>query len=148
MVAPFPITEAQITGLFVESVLFGIHLITAGYCMRALMSTSARWKSRDEINWAMLVVSLLLLSNATFDVVLGFYHNLKAFVFYTGQGGPAEEFTNISDWINVSKVRGSLVNPTPQTGSELWIFQSLTVVVQTMIGDGMLVRTVKFKLVH
>jgi hypothetical protein len=117
--AEFPITEAQITGLFIESVLFGVHLISVGYCTRALVSTRTRWKRADEISWAMLCVSLVLLANATFDVTLGFYHNLQAFVFYTGQGGAVQEFTDISNWINVSK--------------------SLTVVVQTMIGDAMLI---------
>ncbi|KAF4623802.1 hypothetical protein D9613_001288 [Agrocybe pediades] len=115
-VPDFPITEAQITGLFVESVLFGIHLLTFAYCVRALTSTPTRWRAPSEINWAMLVVSVVLLANAGFDVVLGYYHNLKAFVFFKGEPG---DFDGISNWINVSK--------------------SLTVVIQTMIGDAMLI---------
>ncbi|KAF8157258.1 hypothetical protein B0H34DRAFT_712941 [Crassisporium funariophilum] len=115
----FPITEAQITGLFVESIFFGVHLITVGYCMQALLATRTRWRRPSEINWTMVCVSLALYANATFDVCLGFYHTLKAFVFFTGQGGAVAEFTNISDWINVSR--------------------SLTVVIQTMIGDAMLI---------
>lgn len=104
----FPITEAQVTGLFVESVFFGIHLITFGSCMQALMpATDKQWRGLGNVNWAMLVVSLFLLANAAFDVSLGFYHNLKAFVFFKGSGGPVQELTNISDWINVSKVRST-----------------------------------------
>ncbi|KAF8157261.1 hypothetical protein B0H34DRAFT_493391 [Crassisporium funariophilum] len=115
----FPITEAQLTGLLVESILFGIHLITVGYCQHALLATRTRWKRASEINWPMVCVSLALFANATFDLFLGFYHDLKAFVFYTGPGGAVAEFTNISDWINVSR--------------------SLTVVTQTMVGDAMLI---------
>ncbi|CAA7268856.1 unnamed protein product [Cyclocybe aegerita] len=119
MADPFPITEAQLTGLFVESILFGVHMVSLGYCLQALMSTKTRWRRSSEINWPMVAISCALFANAAFDVSLGFYHNMKAFVFYTGPGGAAAKFTDISNWVNVLK--------------------SLTVVVQTMIGDAMLI---------
>jgi len=101
----FPITEAQLTGLFVEAILFGIHLITLGFCLRTLFATGSRRRRWNQVHWEMVAVSLALFSVAVIDLALGFYHDLKAFVFYTGQGGAIAEFTNISDWINICKVR-------------------------------------------
>ncbi|PFH45331.1 hypothetical protein AMATHDRAFT_160736 [Amanita thiersii Skay4041] len=116
----FPIHEAQITGIFVESVFFGIHIATFGCCLQALVTTSRLTpKPMKDINWPMIIFSLVLFSNAAFDLAIGFYHNLRAFVYYKGPGGPTEELTNISDWVNVAR--------------------SLTVVMQTMIGDAMLI---------
>ncbi|KDR72114.1 hypothetical protein GALMADRAFT_74438 [Galerina marginata CBS 339.88] len=99
-----PITEVQIVGIWTETVFFGAHLVTFGYCVKALLFKRNKLKSLLDVNWIMLSVTLFLLANATLDVVLGFYHLLKAFVFYTGQGGPTQELTNISDWINISRV--------------------------------------------
>jgi len=100
-----PITEAQLIGLFIEAILFGIHLITLGFCLHTLFTSGRRWRRRDEVHWGMLTVSLALFGVAAFDIALGFYHDLKAFVFYTGEGGAIAEFTDISDWINITKVR-------------------------------------------
>ena len=100
----FPITEAQLTGLFVESITFGIHIVTLGYCLHALFRKGGRWKRWSDVHWGMVAVSLTLFIVATFDVTLGFYHNVKAFVFYTSPGGALDEFTNISEWVNVCRV--------------------------------------------
>lgn len=103
--ADFPITEAQLTGLFVEAVVFGIHIVTFGFCLHALLTDNGRKKRWRDVQWVMVVVAVALFVIATFDLALGFYHNIKAFVFYTGQGGALAQFINISDWINVCKVR-------------------------------------------
>jgi len=108
--AEFPITEAQLTGLFVEAVVFGIHIVTFGFCMHALLTDNGRKKRWRDVRWVMVVVAVALFVIATFDLALGFYHNIKAFVFYTGQGGALAQFMNISDWINVCKVRKSLAS--------------------------------------
>lgn len=99
-----PITEVQITGIWTESIFFGIHLITFGFCIKALLFRENQLKSLQDVNWIMLTITVFLLANATLDVVLGFYHLLKAFVFSTGSEGPTQELTNISDWINISRV--------------------------------------------
>ncbi|KAJ7452120.1 hypothetical protein B0H11DRAFT_2074364 [Mycena galericulata] len=116
----FPITEAQIVGLFLESVFWGFYLITFILCLRSLLFGS-NWqlKRLSEINWAMLLVALAMCSFATLDVALGLMHNIEAFVLYTGPGGALEEFSNISDWVNIMK--------------------TVDVVLQTMLGDGMLI---------
>ena len=43
---------------------------------------------------------------ATMDVAFGLRHNLDAFIFYKGAGGPDAEFEDISYWVNVMKVVG------------------------------------------
>jgi hypothetical protein len=120
MSAKFPITEAQLVGLFCESITFGIYLATFPHCIQALfVNRTGSLKRSSDVNWPMVLVAATLLSIATLDICLGFYHNLKAFIFYTGPGGPTQEFTNISDWINVMK--------------------TVTVVLQTTIGDAVLI---------
>ncbi|KAJ7037807.1 hypothetical protein C8F04DRAFT_1329070 [Mycena alexandri] len=116
----FPITEAQILGLFLESVFWGIYLITFFLCLRSLLFTpNYELKRFSEINWPMLVVTLLMCVLATLDVAVGLLHNIQAFVLYNGPGGPTQEFSNISDWINVVK--------------------GFDIILQTILGDGMLI---------
>ena len=67
----------------------------------------------------MIIVALLMFLFATLDVAFGLRHNLDAFIYYTGPGGPKAEFAIISYWVNVMK--------------------SADYVAQTFIGDGMLV---------
>ncbi|KAF8185731.1 hypothetical protein BJ912DRAFT_1060553 [Pholiota molesta] len=119
MAPSFPITEAELTGSFSESVLWGFHIITLGFCMQALLRSKNQWKKSRDINWAMVAVSLALFINASFDVLLGFYHTLLAFVFFQGEGGATGAYTDISEWINIAR--------------------TVTVIVQTIIGDAVLI---------
>jgi hypothetical protein len=102
----FPITEAQIVALFLESVFWGFYLVTFVPCLHLLLFKSS-WelKRLSEINWPMLLVALGMCVFATLDVAIGLMHNIQAFVLYSGVGGALEEFSNISDWVNVVKVR-------------------------------------------
>ncbi|EGN92931.1 hypothetical protein SERLA73DRAFT_190302, partial [Serpula lacrymans var. lacrymans S7.3] len=88
-----------------ECILYGIYLVTLVQCLRALLWSDSNhaFKSRNTVNWPMLVVTLLLCTFATLDVAFGLRHNLVAFVYYTGQGGATAEFENISYWVNVMK---------------------------------------------
>lgn len=54
-------------------------------------------------------------------VAFGLRHNLDAFIFYNGPGGPAAEFKDIRYWVNIMK--------------------TVDFVAQTSIGDAILVRT-------
>ncbi|KAF7353742.1 hypothetical protein MVEN_01059600 [Mycena venus] len=116
----FPITEAQIVGLFLESVFWGIYLITFFLCLRVLLFNSNYDRKRlSDFNWPMLTVCLCMCAFATMDVAVGLLHNIQAFVLYKGPGGPAEEFSHISDWVNIVK--------------------TVDVVMQTTLGDAMLI---------
>ncbi|EGO03195.1 hypothetical protein SERLA73DRAFT_174662 [Serpula lacrymans var. lacrymans S7.3] len=114
----FPITTAQIVGLFMECILYGIYLVTLVQCLRALLWSDSNHALKEKINYPMLVVTLLLCTFATLDVAFGLRHNLVAFVYYTGQGGATAEFEDISYWVNVMK--------------------TVDYVMQTLIGDAML----------
>ncbi|KAF7328336.1 Ubiquitin carboxyl-terminal hydrolase [Mycena venus] len=115
----FPITEAQIVALFLESVFWGFYLVTFVPCLHSILFKSS-WelKQLSEINWSMLLVALGVCVFATLDIAIGLMHNIQAFALYAGAGGAMEEFSNISDWVNVVK--------------------TVDVVLQTLLGDGIL----------
>ncbi|KAJ3795663.1 hypothetical protein GGU11DRAFT_212724 [Lentinula aff. detonsa] len=98
------ISEAQLLGLFLASVFWGMFLITFIQCIRYLL-----WDSRGvlkpaaTVNWPLFVVAALLALLSTFDVALGLMHNIEAFIFYTGPGGSAARFTGLTDWVNILK---------------------------------------------
>lgn len=102
----FPIAEAQLTALFLQSIAYGLHVVTFTACMcvwisRPRMSVTGRWP------WMAVAVALFLIG--TIDVSFNFYHNLVAFIFYTGPGGPTAEFEDLSSWVNVIRVSRNFV---------------------------------------
>ncbi|KAJ7036754.1 hypothetical protein C8F04DRAFT_1394021 [Mycena alexandri] len=116
----FPITEAQIVASFMESVFWGIYLITFFLCMRVLVfRPDFGLKRLSELNWPMLLVALAMCSFATLDVAVGLMHNIQAFVLYRGAKGAVGVFSDISNWVNVVK--------------------TVDVVMQTTLGDGLLI---------
>ncbi|KAJ7749572.1 hypothetical protein DFH07DRAFT_555271 [Mycena maculata] len=116
----FPITEAQLVGLFLESVFWGFYLVTLVLCLRTLLfNANLEFKRPNTLTWTMLSVTVLMGTFATVDVATGLLHNTQAFVLYKGQGGATQEFSNISDWVNIIRTVDTLV--------------------QTLLGDGMLI---------
>ncbi|KAJ7719956.1 hypothetical protein B0H16DRAFT_1218975, partial [Mycena metata] len=116
----FPITEAQIVGLFLESVFWGIYLVTFFLCLRSLLfkaNFELKWFS--DLNWPMLLVTLIMCVFSTLDVAIGLMHNIQAFILYKGPGGASQELSRISDWVNIIK--------------------TVDVLLQTTLGDGMLI---------
>ena len=85
----FPIDEAQIVGLFMECVFYGMsqhspdahpfsdgrsypgmYLVTFGLCMRALLFQRDHafvWKSKKDIRWGMLAIALAMCLFGTLD---------------------------------------------------------------------------------
>ncbi|KAF5309750.1 hypothetical protein D9611_013619 [Ephemerocybe angulata] len=100
----FEITAAQIVGLFMESVFYGIYLVTFFSCMRVLLWRDGRLKAWSEMKKMMVIAALLMLVFGSLDVAFGLRHNLEAFVYQFAKGvQPAEEFGKISKWLNVMK---------------------------------------------
>lgn len=97
MSAVFSISEAQLVGLFLEAVFWGIFVIFYVFCMQVLLVDDGMLKRALTINWTMAMVG-------TLDVGLGLYHHIRAFVQYTEKSGPDAEFTVIADWANILKV--------------------------------------------
>ncbi|KAJ7431323.1 hypothetical protein FB451DRAFT_1157165 [Mycena latifolia] len=103
MAPPFLIDSAQIVGLFMETLLYGVYLVTLVPCLYALLWSPADHHFKNRIHWSMLTAAILMFTFATLDVTFGLRHNLDAFVYYTGPGGAKEELENISYWVNVMK---------------------------------------------
>jgi hypothetical protein len=99
-----PLTDAHSYGLFLESIFYGIYLVTCGACLKTLLFSGDRLKPVRELKWAMLVVVFILFAVATVDAVLQFYQNLHTFQIASGPGAAADDFSDISDPINVVKV--------------------------------------------
>jgi hypothetical protein len=105
----FPVDEAQLIKVFMEAVAYGVYLVTVGMCVRALFWENIG-RRRERLNWPLIVVAALMCTFATMDVSFGLRHNLDAFIFYKGSGGPNAEFEDISYWVNVMIVRESHLN--------------------------------------
>ncbi|KAF8151529.1 hypothetical protein B0H34DRAFT_728007 [Crassisporium funariophilum] len=98
----FPIDAAQVVGLFMESVFYGIFLVTFFACLRVLLWLEGGFKPVHSINKKMLVAALLMFTFASLDVAFHLRHNLDAFVHYDGD--PIDEFAKTSYWVNVMKM--------------------------------------------
>jgi hypothetical protein len=103
----FPVDEAQVVELFMTSVAYGIYLVTLGMCVHALFWEQSRPKK--DYNWPFIVVTALTFVFTTFDVGCTLRHNMDAFIYYKGPGGPNAEFEDISNVVNVMIV--SACNP-------------------------------------
>ncbi|KAF9477028.1 hypothetical protein BDN70DRAFT_881663 [Pholiota conissans] len=110
-------SQAILVGSFVVSVVWGFHIISLGFCMHALFTTTIS-RSTKKINWGMVAVAWVLFANATFDMTLAFRHMLHAFVSTTSGEAAAADFA-ISDWSNLAR--------------------TTSVVIQTIIGDAVLI---------
>lgn len=94
----FPIAEAQLLALFMQSLTHGVHLVTFASCVRTQLRSSS---ARKPMNWLWLSVAVSLFIVATIDLSFNLYHNIFAFVFFTGQGGAAAVFDELSSWVEV-----------------------------------------------
>ncbi|KAF8874701.1 hypothetical protein CPB84DRAFT_1689991 [Gymnopilus junonius] len=99
--ANFPITKAQLVEFFVRSILFGLHMASTGFCIQSLLS---KREQEGRMNWRILILSVVLIANATLNISIQLYEIIQAFVLYAGPGGPSFQFEHVSLWINISKV--------------------------------------------
>ncbi|KAF9444736.1 hypothetical protein P691DRAFT_736036 [Macrolepiota fuliginosa MF-IS2] len=101
---PFPITAAQLSGNFCETLFYGMYLVTFCFCVHTLLITGSgreeRWLRPYEIRWMMVGVAISLFAICTFDVAIGLLHNFHAFV---KSSNPTNELLNIADWINIAR---------------------------------------------
>lgn len=103
----FPITAAQLSGILCETLFYGIYLVTCCFVTRTLLITGnggegKRWVRRHEVRWVMASVAVLLFLISTWDVSIGILHLFNAFI---KAEDATLEFTNITDWINIARVR-------------------------------------------
>ncbi|KAK0192000.1 hypothetical protein F5146DRAFT_1037973 [Armillaria mellea] len=104
MFSQFPVGEAQLTGLFVESIFYGLYLITLFSCFHGLLTTSdGSLKSRRTINYKMVAASLWMLVFSTLHVACHLRFVLDAFVYSNGE--PTDNiFQDMSDPANVMQL--------------------------------------------
>ncbi|KZT69509.1 hypothetical protein DAEQUDRAFT_737983 [Daedalea quercina L-15889] len=96
----FPIDEAQLVSLFMESITYGIHAVTFTMCMYTWFTDRRKRHSRS---WPWMSVAVILFAIGTLDVSFNFYHNLEAFLLYKGTGGAEAVFDRQSNWANVMR---------------------------------------------
>ncbi|KAF9460444.1 hypothetical protein BDZ94DRAFT_1169596 [Collybia nuda] len=101
MAPPFSLPLAQLVGLFMESILFGVFLVSFCACINALV-----FGGRKIVTWSdriFLGIVLAMGFIAVWNVSLLFKNIVDAFINYTGPGGPTHVFSNLSDWVTVSR---------------------------------------------
>ncbi|KIM47216.1 hypothetical protein M413DRAFT_23454 [Hebeloma cylindrosporum] len=103
------IVTAQIAGFFVTSVLYGFYLCTFFQCLYILVRSKSGWRASSDIQWGLVVVTLALFLNGTFNISLGLLRLIQQFSLHMGPVA----------WVNT--VKFSTVN------------------LQTMIGEGVMI---------
>lgn len=105
MPSDITIAEGQLIALFMQSIAYGVHLVTFVICVSTLLDRpNGRLHLMSSAYGPWLLIAIALFVVGTIDVSFTFYHSLVAFIFYTGQGGAARVFDDISNWVNVMKV--------------------------------------------
>ncbi|KAH9913025.1 uncharacterized protein B0H18DRAFT_888962 [Fomitopsis serialis] len=97
----FPITEAQLVALFMESVSYGIHVVTFAQCMYTWFTV--RHSRGTSKTWPWMFVAVILFAIGTLDVSFNLAHNIMAFVLYSGKGGAEYQFNDMSNWVDVMR---------------------------------------------
>lgn len=115
----FPIDEAHLVSLFTESVFYGLFLATFVGLLRAILWNGTSFNAAKHVRWALLSVACTMFVVATVDLILNLKHNLNAFIYYKGPGGPVGEFSKISHWINIARVRSPRFFATPNRQASL-----------------------------
>ena len=92
------IAEAQLLGLFLQSLAYGVYLVTLGVCVRALFCSHA--KSRLVWLYAVAVISMCVFT--TCDMARSVRLDLDAFVWHGH--GEFSAFDNILDSLVLLKV--------------------------------------------
>lgn len=101
-VPAFPLAEAQLVALFMQSVAYGVHVATFAMCMYTWFEL--RNTPRTSRSWPWVSVAVVLFFIGTIDVSFNLYHNLLAFVVHDGGQDAQGEFQDLSDWVDVIRV--------------------------------------------
>jgi hypothetical protein len=96
-----PIDEAQLVSLVLESITYGMYLVSFGMCVRALLSRNGK---EQALNWPLVGVAMLMFALESMNIMCSIHFNLDAFIRYRGPGGPSAVFHKISYPVNVIKV--------------------------------------------
>ncbi|KAF8970693.1 hypothetical protein BDZ97DRAFT_57170 [Flammula alnicola] len=106
---------AQLAGLFVEAIVYGIYLTTFGHCLYVLLRKSSGWKRPRDISFGFLFVAVSLFSVGTINLSLGLFRIID---MENDEGAKSSGFSG-QGWISIVKL--------------------LTMNLQTVIADGALI---------
>lgn len=89
---------AQIAGLFVEAVLYGIYLVSFGFVLfyTLCVGSPRRWGRPSGIRLASFVVAVILAINSTVNLSLGLTRMMLVYIY--------KAHSKIPTWINLAKV--------------------------------------------
>lgn len=101
--APFPITEARLVALCLESLVLGVLAVTTAICIYA------HFDARKRLSSGVTTIAIVLFAIPALDVAFCLYQVLEAFIFYDGPGGALTYLEKISSWVNVMRVRSPFI---------------------------------------
>ncbi|KAI0035999.1 hypothetical protein K488DRAFT_41943 [Vararia minispora EC-137] len=101
MMSEFPLDVAQIVALFLESLFYGLNLVSFLSCMHALLFIKHDGSNGQYIYF--MGTTLFFFTFATLDVVFLLRHVLDAFIWYKGGGHALEELLILSCWVSAMK---------------------------------------------
>jgi len=94
--------RVQVWGMFLQSLTFGVYLVTCGYCYRIFFTTTSRHRGISQINWPMLLIFAIFLAKTTSSVAIHLFLNLQS-VTAANHAEAAQQFKDGSRPINISK---------------------------------------------
>ncbi|KAJ6480866.1 hypothetical protein C8R45DRAFT_1003947 [Mycena sanguinolenta] len=100
--------RVQVWGLFLESVCFGVYLVTCGFCYRVLFSTTARHRGMTGMNWPTLIIFLIFLAKTTSSLGIHLFLNVES-ATTASRWDAAKQFRDGSRPINMSKYTTSVL---------------------------------------
>ena len=90
-----PDNEAAIIATFVQAVLYGIYISTLAFCLRWLLYADEGWKRRQNINWSIVTITILVAVFSTTNLAV----SLQMTIVYVMDGNT--EATIVLSAINV-----------------------------------------------
>ncbi|KAE9383514.1 hypothetical protein BT96DRAFT_1009083 [Gymnopus androsaceus JB14] len=113
----FSVRQAQIIGLFVETLFYGMHIITFGVCLRCLFwDSSGALLASTQVKRGLLVMSLALFIISTLDMALAVVNDYNGLVSPGGQ-----DTLNTPNWLTVSRV--VFLGTQNIIGDSIWVYR-------------------------
>lgn len=106
--------EAQLPAFMVESIFYGIYLITFFVCLQGLLwDSKGNWKPFRNINILMIIVVLLLFISSSMNLALALVRSMRYFV-YGPESDKEDKNQRLGEiWVNVLKVNNTRTLKSP-----------------------------------
>jgi multisubunit Na+/H+ antiporter MnhE subunit len=99
-----PVVSALVSSFFLESICYGMYLVSCGFSVKALFTIGypARWRRVSEFSWIILSAWIILFVNSAFNVSLAILRQKDAFV--AAIEGKQVELGSDNNWSTLAKV--------------------------------------------